>query len=74
MGEKERALVEKKLREAVLEGLERLRSGDAAVEYMEKSGVFNADYGSVYSLDGGVYLDAGVVDGRSMKAGSVAAL
>ena len=41
---------------------------------MEKSGVFNAGYGSVYSLDGGVFLDAGVVDGRSMKAGSVAAV
>ncbi|MEM0468678.1 MAG: isoaspartyl peptidase/L-asparaginase [Pyrobaculum sp.] len=80
LGEEERALVKKKLREAVLEGLERLRSGDAidavvaAVEYMEKSGVFNAGYGSVYSLDGGVYLDAGVMDGRSMKAGSVAAV
>lgn len=41
---------------------------------MEKSGLFNAGYGSVYAIDGRVYMDAGVMDGRSKRAGAVAAV
>jgi len=44
-----------------------------AVEYVETSGLFNAGYGSVYALDGRVYMDAGVMD-RAGRAGAVAAV
>lgn len=78
--EDRKAVVKKKLEEAVLEGIRAISRGGAvdavvaAVEYMEESGVFNAGYGAVYSIDGGVYLDAGVMDGRAMRAGAVAAV
>jgi len=78
--EERRRTVLKTLRDAIREGLLAAERGNAvdavvaAVEYMEKSGVFNAGYGSVYAIDGRVYLDAGVMDGRSGRAGAVAAV
>ncbi|MEM1597057.1 MAG: isoaspartyl peptidase/L-asparaginase [Pyrobaculum sp.] len=72
--------VKKVLKEAIEEGLRVLQNGGAveavvaAVEHMEESGVFNAGYGSVYAIDGGVYMDAGVMDGKTKKAGAVAAV
>ncbi|MEM0484962.1 MAG: isoaspartyl peptidase/L-asparaginase [Pyrobaculum sp.] len=72
--------VKKALAAAVDEGLLAAERGSAldavvaAVEYMERSGLFNAGYGSVYAIDGRVYMDAGVMDGRSKRAGAVAAV
>ncbi|MCX8137581.1 isoaspartyl peptidase/L-asparaginase [Pyrobaculum aerophilum] len=72
--------VKKALAAAISEGLLAAERGSAldavvaAVEYMEKSGLFNAGYGSVYAIDGRVYMDAGVMDGRSKRAGAVAAV
>jgi len=78
--EERRRAALKALREAVEAGLTAAERGDAvdavvaAVEHMEKSGVFNAGYGAVYAVDGRAYLDAGVMDGRSGRAGAVAAV
>lgn len=72
--------VVKALREAVEEGLLALSRGSAldgvvaAMEKMETSGVFNAGYGSAYATDGRVLMDAGVMDGRTRRAGAVAAV
>ncbi|ACB40348.1 isoaspartyl peptidase/L-asparaginase [Pyrobaculum neutrophilum] len=80
IGEEERERVKRALRDAVEEGLTAVQRGSAldavvaSVEYMEKSGVFNAGYGAAYAADGAVYLDAGVMDGRTKKAGAVAAV
>jgi asparaginase (EC 3.5.1.1) len=78
--EERRRAALKALRDAVEAGLTAAERGDAvdavvaAVEHMEKSGVFNAGYGAVYAIDGRAYLDAGVMDGRSGRAGAVAAV
>lgn len=78
--ERRRQEVKKTLADAISEGLLAAERGSAldavvaAVEYMERSGVFNAGYGSVYAIDGRVYLDAGVMDGRTKRAGAVAAV
>jgi len=73
-------VVKRSLEDAVREGLTAMQRGGAvdgvvaAVEYMEASGLFNAGYGSVYALDGRVYMDAGVMDGKTGRAGAVAAV
>ncbi|MGB9704990.1 MAG: isoaspartyl peptidase/L-asparaginase [Pyrobaculum sp.] len=78
--EQRRNRVLKILADAIVEGLHAAERGSAldavvaAVEYMERSGVFNAGYGSVYAIDGRIYMDAGVMDGRVKKAGAVAAV
>lgn len=78
--EQHRQHVLKILADAIVEGLLAAERGSAldavvvAVEYMERSGVFNAGYGSVYAVDGKIYMDAGVMDGRVKKAGAVAAV
>lgn len=80
LDEGQKRAVLKTLREAVEEGLTVAERGSAvdavtaAVEYMERSGLFNAGYGSAYAIDGRVYLDAGVMDGRTGRAGAVAAV
>jgi len=78
--EEKRQAVKRALEDAVREGLAAMLRGGAvdgvvaAVEYMEASGLFNAGYGSVYALDGRVYMDAGVMDGKTGRAGAVAAV
>jgi beta-aspartyl-peptidase (threonine type) len=52
-------------------------SQDAAIEavrILEDSPLFNAGRGAVFNRDGEVELDAGVMDGASRRAGSVAGL
>jgi len=78
--EEKRQAVKRALEDAVREGLAAMQRGGAvdgvvaAVEYMEASGLFNAGYGSVYALDGRVYMDAGIMDGKTGGAGAVAAV
>ena len=78
--ESRRALVEEQLSKSVEAGLESLSRGSAmdgvveAVAYMEDSGVFNCGKGSYLTLDGRIEMDAGVMDGRSGKAGAVASV
>ncbi len=66
------------LQEAVEQGLEallrqdRLEAAVRAVEVMEDSGVFNAGRGSVRDREGGISMDAGVMDGVTGDAGAVA--
>ncbi len=80
LDEERRKAVLKTLREAVEEGLIAAERGSAvdavtaAVEHMERSGLFNAGYGSAYAVDGRVYLDAGIMDGKTGRAGAVAAV
>ncbi len=72
--------VRKELEAALDEGVRALRTGsavdavEAAIRYMEDSGVFNAGVGSVLDLKGGLSMDAGIMDGRSLRAGAVAAV
>ncbi|HEX3695969.1 MAG TPA: isoaspartyl peptidase/L-asparaginase [Polyangia bacterium] len=47
---------------------------EQAVRHLEASGVFNAGKGSVAARDGGVALDAAIMDGRTRAAGAVGAL
>jgi len=43
-----------------------------AVKCMEDSGVFNAGKGSVLNIKGCIEMDAGLMDGKSLRAGAVA--
>jgi len=73
-------LVIKALKEAVITGLEVLRSGSAieaateCVKVLEDSGVLNAGLGSVVDVLGNVSMDAGVMDGLTGRVGAVAAV
>jgi len=70
----------RELEAALEEGLKALLTGsavdavEAAVKYMEDSGVFNAGVGSVLDLKGGLSMDAGIMDGKNLRAGAVAAV
>jgi L-asparaginase / beta-aspartyl-peptidase len=46
---------------------------EAAINVMEDSPLFNAGKGASYTTDGTVELDASMMDGRTMKAGGIAA-
>lgn len=47
---------------------------EAAVRVLEEDSCFNAGRGSVLTADGGIELDAAIMDGRSRRAGAVAGL
>jgi len=69
------------LGEALSEGYARLRSGAPALDtvvsviaFLEDSGVFNAGAGSLLQLDGMRRLDASIMEGKDLRAGSVIGL
>jgi beta-aspartyl-peptidase (threonine type) len=68
------------LQRAVAAGLAAMEAGSAvdavveAVASMEASGVFNAGRGAFPNLDNVIELDAGLMDGESIRAGGVAAV
>ncbi len=47
---------------------------EAAIRVMEDSGLFDAGRGAYYTKDGVPEMDAAIMDGRTLQAGSVAAL
>ncbi|MGQ9863741.1 MAG: isoaspartyl peptidase/L-asparaginase family protein [Bacteroidia bacterium] len=72
--------VEKILSEIVERGYERLRQGasaldvvEEAVRSLEESGYFNAGLGAVPNQEGIVELDAAIMDGKTLRAGAIAA-
>lgn len=73
------ATIRAALAEALEIGYQRLESGGssldgvvAAITYLERSPLFNAGVGAVYTWDGGHELDASIMEGRSLEAGAVA--
>ncbi len=71
----------KKLEEAVLAGYKALQDGkraldavEIAIRILEDSPLFNAGKGAVFTADGKNELDASVMDGKTLAAGSVAGL
>lgn len=69
------------LREAVLAGYAALQAGktsmdavEIAIRILEDSPLFNAGKGAVFTNDGKNELDASVMDGKTLAAGSVAGL
>ncbi|PTX19589.1 beta-aspartyl-peptidase (threonine type) [Pontibacter mucosus] len=78
--EKEKAYREK-LDEALQAGYAVLKKGgtsmdavEAAIHVMEDSPLFNAGKGAVFTNEGKNELDAAVMDGKTLKAGSVASV
>ena len=72
-----RAALEQALRtgQAVLaKGGSSLDAVEATVRFMEDSPLFNAGKGAVFTHEGKNELDAAIMDGKTMKAGSVAGL
>ena len=70
-----------KLSEALLAGFEILKNDgtsldavEAAIRLMEDSPLFNAGKGAVFTSEGTIELDASIMDGKSLKAGAVAAV
>jgi L-asparaginase / beta-aspartyl-peptidase len=85
LGEQVPAADEKEIRaamkEALLAGKKILESGgksmdavEAAIKILEDSPWFNAGRGAVFTSDGTNELDAAIMDGSNLKAGSVAGL
>ena len=68
------------LHQAVCAGIAAMEQGTAvdsaveAVASLEESGVFNSGKGAMPNLDGDIELDAGLMDGTSLRAGGVAAV
>lgn len=78
--EREKAYQEA-LREALTRGYKVLQNGGAAldatetaVRYLEDNPLFNAGKGAVFTNEGKNELDAAIMDGSTLKAGSVAGL
>lgn len=70
-----------KLEEALLAGYKALQAGksgmdavEIAIRILEDSPLFNAGKGAVFTNDGRNELDASVMDGKTLKAGAVAAV
>lgn len=70
-----------KLNEALLAGFEILKNNgssldavESAIRIMEDSPLFNAGKGAVYTSEGTIELDASIMDGKTLKAGAVAAV
>lgn len=60
---------------ALLEcGSTSLDAVEAVVQLLEDDSLFNAGKGAVFNSDGKVELDAAIMDGKTLKAGAVAAL
>src|SRR5512140_1153693 len=60
---------------AVLEaGRSALEAVEAAVRIMEDDPTFDAGRGAVLNREGEVELDAGIMDGRTLRAGAVGAV
>ncbi len=79
--EKECAAHKKGLEKALLEGKKGLMAGKSAFEVvvdvvavMESDGAFDAGKGAVLNRDGEVELDAGVMEGSTLKYGAVAGI
>ena len=73
------ATIRAALAEALDIGYQMLESGGssldgvvAAITYLERSPLFNAGVGAVYTWDGGHELDASIMEGRTLQAGAVA--
>lgn len=73
--------ISKALQDSVSAGYDILSSGrdavdsvESAVASMEDSGVFNAGIGSCLTLEKRIEMDASIMDGRDLKAGSVGAV
>src|ERR1700704_6691701 len=71
----------KKLGEALNSGFEVLEKGGAsteaviaAIKILEDSPLFNAGKGSVFNSEGKNEMDAGIMDGHTLMAGSVAGI
>lgn len=78
MAEKE-AAYKAALEKALLAGYAKLKQGkssidavEAAIRVMEDSPLFNAGKGAVFTNDGRNELDASIMDGKSLAAGSIA--
>ncbi|GGK86709.1 isoaspartyl peptidase/L-asparaginase family protein [Rufibacter glacialis] len=79
MAPERRAAYEATLLQAAQAGFEVLQAGKSSVEavevsikVLEDSPLFNAAHGAVFSNDGGVELDASIMDGAAFLAGAVA--
>ena len=60
--------------EAILRGGNAVEAVVSSVKVLENSGLFNAGIGSVLNLFGEVEMDAGIMDGKTLRAGGVAAV
>lgn len=70
-----------KLNEALVSGFEILKNNgtsldavESAIRIMEDSPLFNAGKGAVFTSEGTIELDASIMDGKTLKAGAVAAV
>lgn len=69
------------LKTAVVNGIRKMKDGgssldavEIAVTVLEDSPLFNAGVGSVLRIDGSIELDALIMEGKDLRAGSVAAV
>ncbi|MEM3684484.1 MAG: isoaspartyl peptidase/L-asparaginase [Conexivisphaerales archaeon] len=75
-----REKVEESLRSAVKEGLFAMKKGSAldgllnAISFMEDSGMFNAGKGAYPNIENDIEFDAGIMEGRTLRVGAVAAV
>ncbi len=67
-------LAASKAREILESGGSAIDAALAAVRFMDCDPCFNSGYGSALDVDGKVYLDGSVMEGRGLNAGAVAAV
>ncbi len=70
--------IEKFLRSSISYGFDALKQGNSAIDsveasvsVMEDSGIFNAGMGACLTIDKKIEMDASIMDGRDLSAGSV---